>query len=272
MLKWIAIITMLIDHVGFFFYDQIPSTLYEFLRGIGRIAMPLFAFSIAFGFLHSKNWLKYFIRLFSFAIISEFAFRKIYALNGFYYSGTNILFTFSFSLVFLIALRMLIHSSHDLLVRMQPIQSGGMSENNLPYQFRINFGFQISPIIGLLLGLIFMILPVVCIVYYDTEYGLYGLSMVVAFYILQAVDFKKPRLMAYLLIIFVNLLFQILSLFGQNPIFKYNSLQWITVLAVPLCLNCENEKKPRKWEKYFFYIFYPAHFILLGLIRYFCLK
>ncbi|NLJ93970.1 MAG: hypothetical protein GX326_00525 [Clostridiaceae bacterium] len=269
MLKWIAALSMLIDHIGFFFYDQIPPQLYECMRGFGRLAMPLFAFSLAFGFIHSKNWLKYFLRLFTFAFISEFAFRKIYELNNFYYSGINIIFTFSFSLVFLIALKILINSGYDLLVRMQPIQSGGAQDENLPFHFRINLGFELSPFFGLILGLVFMLISVFCIVYYDTEYGLYGLLMVVAFYILESIEFKNPTLMAYLLIIVVNLIFQLPGWLGKSTLHNYNSLQWLTVFAVPIYLHRKDEPKPPKWQKYFFYIFYPAHFVLLGLIRYY---
>ena len=48
------------NHIGFYSMIKIPPQLYECMRGFGRLAIPLFAFSLAFGFIHSKNWLKYF--------------------------------------------------------------------------------------------------------------------------------------------------------------------------------------------------------------------
>lgn len=65
-LKWVAIITMLIDHVGAVFFPE-----YSIIRWIGRISFPLFAFLICEGYRHTSNIWKYFLRLGIFAIISE---------------------------------------------------------------------------------------------------------------------------------------------------------------------------------------------------------
>ena len=65
-LKIIAIITMLIDHIGYvFFPDRIE------LRIIGRISFPLFAYCIAVGFLYTSNIKKYILRLAAFSILSQ---------------------------------------------------------------------------------------------------------------------------------------------------------------------------------------------------------
>ncbi len=268
MLKWIAIITMLVDHIAYYFYDQIPYTLYEIMRGIGRMAMPIFAFSLAFGFMHSKNWLKYFIRLLFTGVISELIIRQVYEVQGYYRSGINILFTFSFALVFLIALKIVIHSGYDMLVKMQPIQSDGQG-SHLPYQFRFNLeGVEIPPLIGLISGTIFMFLSAGCILYFDTEYSLYGLLMVVAFYVALLLPPEKQLTWAYILIFSVNFIFQITEWLGINKEFYFHSLQWLTVLAVPLCFGRAEEPKPKRWQQYFFYAFYPLHIALIGLIRY----
>lgn len=84
-LKTIAILSMLIDHVGAFivnFYEcahqtwfelfGIPVTLHYLMRSIiGRAAFPIFCFLLAEGFVHTRNRLKYGIRLLIFAFISE---------------------------------------------------------------------------------------------------------------------------------------------------------------------------------------------------------
>ena len=68
LLKYIAIITMLIDHIGLRFAS---GNLYFILRYIGRIAFPIFAFQIVEGYKHTSNLDKYKKRLFIFALISE---------------------------------------------------------------------------------------------------------------------------------------------------------------------------------------------------------
>lgn len=267
MIKWLAFILMLIDHIGYFFFDFIPPVLYDLMRGVGRLAMPLFAFAFAYGFLKSKNWLKYFLRLLATAIITEFIIRRLFPLIHFSRNFINIVFTFSCSLVFLIALKILINSGYDLLVRMQPIQSTGMNEG-LPYQFKINLGgIELPPIIGLILGLLFMMISAGLIVRYDMEYGLYGLLIIVAFYIVLEYKPKRPMLICTILLILVNLIFQLGSIFKLGLIFDYNPIQWLTITAALICFNEREEKKPERWEKYFFYLMYPAQYIILVLLR-----
>lgn len=65
-IKIIAIVTMLIDHVGAIL---MPYNLE--LRTIGRISFPLFCFLIVNGFHYTKDKKKYLMRMGLFALISE---------------------------------------------------------------------------------------------------------------------------------------------------------------------------------------------------------
>lgn len=68
-LKLIAICAMLIDHIGAVLLPQ-----YGILRVIGRIAFPIFAYTLVEGFLHTHDVKKYLIRLGIAAAISEVPF------------------------------------------------------------------------------------------------------------------------------------------------------------------------------------------------------
>lgn len=65
-LKFIAMFTMLIDHIGYLFF---PTQIW--LRVIGRIAFPIFAFLIARGYRFTSDKKKYAIRLLIFGFISQ---------------------------------------------------------------------------------------------------------------------------------------------------------------------------------------------------------
>ncbi len=70
-LKLIACIAMLIDHIGAVFGAQLGSPLTECCRIVGRLAFPLFAFGVAEGAVHTKNPKKYLLRMAVFALISQ---------------------------------------------------------------------------------------------------------------------------------------------------------------------------------------------------------
>ncbi|AOZ92040.1 TraX family protein [Paenibacillus crassostreae] len=93
-MQWIAMLTMLIDHIGaVFFSDQM------IWRIIGRISFPIYAYALVQGHLHTSNRLKYLVRLFIIALVSQVPYQM--ALNP---SGLNVVVTL---LVAAIALNLL---------------------------------------------------------------------------------------------------------------------------------------------------------------------
>jgi len=93
LIKWIAIITMTVDHVGVLLYPE-----FTFLRLIGRLSFPLFAYLLILGLENTRNIRNYFIRLFIFALISQVPF--FLALGYGPFDALNIFFTLSSGLLF----------------------------------------------------------------------------------------------------------------------------------------------------------------------------
>jgi hypothetical protein len=94
LLKWIAIITMTVDHVGAVLYPELTV-----LRIVGRLSFPLFAYLLILGMESTRNVRNYFIRLFLFSFISQVPFFLALGFEPFGYF--NIFFTLSLGLLFI---------------------------------------------------------------------------------------------------------------------------------------------------------------------------
>jgi hypothetical protein len=92
LLKIIAIVTMVTDHVGRVLY---PDLL--FLQVIGRLSFPLFAYLVVLGVESTKKPGKYMITLLSFAIISQIPYYLAFGIQPF--DRLNILFSLFLSAV-----------------------------------------------------------------------------------------------------------------------------------------------------------------------------
>ena len=92
-LKIIAVISMIFDHVGYIMFKK-----FTFMNYLGRFSFPIFALSITEGYIHTKNLKKYFFRLLNFAFVSQIPYMLF--ISHFSNKFTlNILFTLSLGLL-----------------------------------------------------------------------------------------------------------------------------------------------------------------------------
>jgi len=75
-MQLLAMLTMLIDHVGLLFFPDQPLW-----RIIGRIAFPLYAYALAQGHRHTSSHRKYVIRLFGIAALSQIPYQLAFDTN-----------------------------------------------------------------------------------------------------------------------------------------------------------------------------------------------
>lgn len=227
-LKWIAIITMLIDHTavalimnGFFDSKRIILTeeqwnlgyhLYWVMRYIGRLGFPIFCFLLVEGFCYTHNVKKYMFRLGLFALISEVPFD--FALFGgglFEPSYQNVYFTLLIGIATLCGIRYF----------------NGTDIRN-----------RILRVVCLLGGLFIAYLL-------RTDYDMFGVLLIVVLYLFRDKAIWRDIIAG--LVLLLNSPLEIWGLLAFIPMHLYNG-------------------KRGRQMKYFFYIFYPAHLLILGLI------
>lgn len=97
-LKWIALVTMTIDHIGAIILYKIPNIgiIYDISRYIGRTAFPIFAFLLAQGFIYTKDRIKYFERLLVFSLVSEPFFDLAFSGSWIFKGYQNVIITLLF--------------------------------------------------------------------------------------------------------------------------------------------------------------------------------
>lgn len=94
-LKLIAIVAMVIDHVGNNFYPELIG-----LRMIGRLVIPIFSYLIAKGIYRTSNPGKYFERILIFAVLAQLPYSMYFGVTN-----LNIMFTYLIAVIFLYGIK-----------------------------------------------------------------------------------------------------------------------------------------------------------------------
>lgn len=222
-LKGIAAALMLTDHVGAILLPEVLA-----LRCVGRLAFPIFAFFIAEGYAHTRDFGRYFRRLAILAVVSEIPFNLE---NGTVFDPArqNVLWTFCLALLTLRGLEVL-----------------GRER-----------GFGRWAGCGLVLAAGFAAGELL-----RTDYGGWGVVTVALLQLCR--DGKYAKLWLLLAMAAVNGLgmgSMMMPVFGgEMPI------QIFAVAALPVIWLYNGQAGP-KGPRRAFYVFYPAHLLVLEGIR-----
>ena len=101
-LKWIALVTMVLDHIHYFF--GFTGAVPEWFSMAGRVSAPLFLFCLVEGFTHTHSRKKYFAKVYVLsaamsALLFFMAFGGILARPDGFYPGNGMMTTFAVLMV-----------------------------------------------------------------------------------------------------------------------------------------------------------------------------
>lgn len=221
-LKLLAVITMMIDHIGVVLIEKrLPGGVMTLdfaavaaspqlsrafmadgiLRMIGRVSFPLFCFLLVEGFVHTRDVQKYSRRLLLFGVISEIPFDLALFDTCFFAGYQNVYFTLYLGLLAMMAMN----------------------------RYTFKPWKQLLAVAACALGASVL----------RADYGAFGVLLICVIYLFRG-NKKQMALWGSLLTIW-----ELTAPLAFIPIAMYNGSRG-------------------KWNlKYFFYIFYPAHLLLL---------
>ena len=209
----------------------------DWLTCIGRLTFPIYAFMIVEGYFHTKNLKKYVLRLLLFAVISEIPFNLAMGSSLFFPIHQNVLWSFLISIGF-------IHWNEKV------------KEKQLWKRILVGFA---TICIGYLVGIITFV-----------DYYNAGIFMVLVFYFFRG---KKwwCYLGQFICLWYIN--FEMLGglsyeidIFGQT---HFIARQGLALLAlIPIWLYKGKQGYHSKPLQYFYYVFYPLHLLILGLLKF----
>lgn len=233
-LKIIAIVTMTIDHIAAVLLEPMLIAvsgewretlilLYQVLRGIGRLAFPIFCFLLVEGFLHTSNSRRYLLRLGIFAAVSEVPFDLAFHQKWYDSQYQNVFFTLFFGFIAMMGIFWCRNRMTD-----------GLREGK-QWLYMLGFFGQFAVTLFCALAAWFL----------HTDYGWYGVMVIALLYLLHT-D-KVKQILSGAVLFFINLNLESLGAAAFLPIALYNGKRGIRM-------------------KYFFYLYYPAHLLILAII------
>ena len=230
--KIIAAISMTVDHVGVLLFPKIYV-----LRIIGRLAMPLFAWFIAEGMIRTRSPLRYFLRVFTLAVVCQIPYLIV---EGEFYLG--ILFTFSCSIGIMALVRFAFYSPDKEKTRED----------------------RVLGVLGIAAAAAFAYF--LCR-YVKIDYGFFGILLPVSAYLFRG---KGARMASFSVCLLALCAW---ALIGKNPasfadiprLVMTREPEPFALLAVPI-IALYSGYRGKLRMKYFFYIFYPAHMLIIYAI------
>lgn len=227
-IKTIAIIAMLIDHIGWGFFNKYSAT-GQMMHVIGRLTAPIMCFFIAQGYIHTRSIKKYFIRLILFALISQLPY--VFESEG------KLFDPLSFSVIYTLTLGLFAIFCFDKI-----------KNKYLRWLAIIGIGLLSIPGDWMFFGIAF------CLIFYIFRDNFKK----------QCIGITFVGIIEMLLII---LMYAKNGISIQRALLE-NLFQMSIILSLPVLSFYNGERGGNKYTKWGFYIFYPLHLLIIGFIKF----
>ena len=225
-IKLMAIIAMTIDHLTWALWPGCQHVWYVFaLHMIGRLTAPIMWFFIAEGCYYTRDIKKYALRLFTFAIVSHFAycFAGGIELNptiGSVFNRTSVMWPLALAVVLV------------SIVRREDVKQWT--------KYVCIFAF--------------------CLLAFPADWS--SIAVMAPLFIYLHRDNRRRQMFDIVMWSFVYAVVYVTCIDKL-----YGVLQMFTFLSIPVLSMYNGQRGKWKGMKWLFYIYYPAHLFVIGLIR-----
>lgn len=227
-LKIIAIIAMTIDHIADLLYPGMPNIfMSNVMHIIGRLTAPIMFFFICEGYHYTKNVKNYISRLFIFALISHFAYCFAFGINFIPFSTGDIFNQTSIMWTLAWAV-VALHILHG--------------KNNLKEWQK------------------WLLIILINLITFSSDFSSIAVMAILFMYDRRGnLKSQMTSMMAWLT------LYALISYLFVSK--TYGLIAMTAILVYPLLKNYNGKRGKAKWLKWFFYLYYPLHLIIIGALR-----
>ena len=279
-IKLLALVTMVIDHSAYYLYASslIEHGLYFAMRTVGRIAFPLYAFLLVNGFEKTSNRGKYLSRLVLFAAVSQLPYTVVFSYENYSHSaasGFTLLWPWYVVVPAVLAVcavwyfcvrrdASVVSLAAAFVLAAMQLSAGGVCllgfDTNVFYTLAVSLaGMSVLAMLVNRPASFYRALPclaafVICAlcVLPNSDYGWYGFALMMLLYLMRR---SKPMQAAVLL----------LWCYAEYAV-RIHSWAYFAAAAlavIPVLLYNGRRGRP---VKLFFYMIYPLHLAVLGML------
>jgi hypothetical protein len=226
-LKWIAIIAMVIDHAAWKITLPMPALLG--MHVVGRMTMPIMCFLITEGFKHTHNRKRYALRLLVFGLISQLPF-------NYYWNGNPFVMKFGLGEEMGNVLFNLLLGLCALWVIKSPLRKAAK----------------------IALAALCFVGSMMC------DWFVFGILWILAFG-LTGDSFKRK---AIWFSVVTAVMVAISTAFARSAFMLMNLSVFLVLPLLAIYSGEKSNASTPAWltNKWLFYVFYPAHLLLLGFL------
>jgi hypothetical protein len=227
-IKFIAIIAMTIDHFTWTFFPGYRTDVLPLvLHIIGRLTAPIMCYFVVEGYYHTKNLKKYIIRMFAFAFISHFAYALLF--------GKNFI----------------------------PFKNSVFDQTSVMWTFALGLAaLAVSKSANpKLKPWLKQVIIWICLIAAFCADWSTPAAVSILYMGMNRGNFKKQMLWFMLWIVTYSIVYAVFL------DFVYGLIQVTVAFAIPILYQYNGSRGKWKEMKWLFYIYYPLHLTIFGIIR-----